>query len=139
MNDAPQTYENETKAPEMEPVAELAFGPDIDLPDGPHEAVLKSVDRFAYEDKWLLRWTFIVQTDDGPVYPEGVSSESASLKSKAATWVAAILGQGAVAPGTSWRVSDLLGKACVITTEKKEDTGFPKVVSVSPSLPSKTK
>lgn len=105
---------------------------------GTYEATLIALEDFEYDDgegkKTLRRWSFglehEVDADGHPVTIDGVSSLATGPKSKAFTWLAALLERPPVT-GETFTPSMLIGRSCMITVELNAE-GFSKVAAVVP-------
>lgn len=101
--------------------------------------------RYGYDNGDRLHWTFTLTDEDGnalyndgdPILVEAVNStnfNTKSDKSKNAQWMKNIspAAFAAIDAGTGFDVDDLIGAACMLLLERK-DNGWPKVVNVLPA------
>lgn len=111
------------------------FGPEVDVPDGEHPALLLGLSSMMVnwdgEDRERVRWDFA--PDDVPPMEDGSAatvsawtSRNTGEKSTARRWIAALLGAEAIANGRVVRAGELAGLRCRIVTIH-DDKGWPKV------------
>lgn len=106
---------------------------------GTYAAYLAELEDFDYEDgeghKTLRRWTFALEgetdSEGNPASIDGVSSLALGPKSKAFSWMSALLGRNLETGETITR-SMLIGKQCLVTVVLN-DEGYSKVSAVVPA------
>jgi hypothetical protein len=111
------------------------FGPEVDVADGEHPALLVGLSSMMVnwdgEDRERIRWDFapqdVPELDDGtPALVSAWTSRNTGEKSTARRWIAAVLGAEAIANGVTVKAGDLAGKLCRIVVVH-DDKGWPKV------------
>ncbi len=115
------------------------------IEEGVYSAVFRGVEEREIETergkRKVLVWTFEVETDDGAVEIQGLTSTKVSTgrtPSKAYNWLCAIAGKK-FEPDEEIDVDELIGSECVVIVENKElgDTEVSRVVDVKKARKSK--
>jgi len=111
------------------------FGPEVDVPDGEHPAMLVGLSSMFVnwdgEERERIRWDFAPSdvpdlADGSPAMVSAWTSRSTGEKSTARRWIAALRGADAIANGAIIRGRDLAGLPCRIVVIH-DDKGWPKV------------
>lgn len=117
---------------------EITIGGGYAVEPGTYEATLIALEDFEYDDgegkKTLRRWTFGMENETdpegNPISIDGVSSLATGPKSKAFSWLAALLERAPVT-GEKYTPAMLIGRGCMVTVELNAE-GFSKVAAVVP-------
>lgn len=111
------------------------FGPEVDVADGEHPALLVGLSSMMVnwdgEDRERIRWDFAPEdvpelADGSPAMVSAWTSRSTGEKSTARRWIAALRGAEAIANGVVVKAGDLAGLRCRIVVIH-DDKGWPKV------------
>lgn len=90
---------------------------------GIYPAVLVSIEPRESGGRSYLVWAFEIASRGGSIVVKTSSSTSFGVKSKARTWVEALLGR-ALQPGESVSTDDLLGARCLLVLgQRQRDDG----------------
>jgi hypothetical protein len=102
-------------------------------PPGTYPAAFDALEeRTSRDGVPFWRWSFTVQTSDGPRSISGASSTNTGPKSKAYRWFTALLGRRPAANETLG--TNLAGRACLVVLAEGED-GYTDLVDILPAFP----
>ncbi len=127
------------QAPEIEKFEGFTVSVPPPVEEGTYSATLTGFDAWDWDspDGVLprLSWKFDVVVDGTVVALSGITGrpiqgERIHVKSKAATWLAALVGAASISDGASFDLSGLVGKSCLVGVGPRKKDGEPEVQNV---------